>query len=283
MATLEDRILGEKTQYYCSSSEDEEEEDARQGAIRGQNEPEPDADYSGSATHTGPKGVLEDWRRYKQLENENRKEQEKEKLLLAKKLAATCRTSRDDDREKETEEQQLLELEAELEDEFLHRYRLQRMEEMQRQLQNKPMFGRVIELRREEFLDAIDRERPQVTVIIHIYEEGVPGCDAVNGCMQCLSVEYPRVKFCAIKSSETPVSTKFTQQGLPAILVYKQGTLIGNFVKVSNHLGHDFFAGDLENFLQEHGILPRKDEEVSSIIRDSSQRDEEEDSDLELD
>ena len=41
---------------------------------------------------TGPKGVVEDWRRYKQLEVEKREEQTKEKKLLAKRLAVTCRS-----------------------------------------------------------------------------------------------------------------------------------------------------------------------------------------------
>jgi len=41
---------------------------------------------------TGPKGVVEDWRRFKQLEVEKREEQSKEKALLAKHLAHTCRS-----------------------------------------------------------------------------------------------------------------------------------------------------------------------------------------------
>ncbi len=41
---------------------------------------------------TGPKGVIEDWRRFKQLETEKRDEQEKEKKTLIKKLAMTCRS-----------------------------------------------------------------------------------------------------------------------------------------------------------------------------------------------
>jgi hypothetical protein len=39
--------------------------------------------------------------------------------------------------------------------------------------------------------------------------------------------------------------------GVPALLVYKSGELIGNFVRVSNELGHDFFANDVEGYLLE--------------------------------
>ena len=47
---------------------------------------------SSEICQTGPKGVVEDWRRYKQLEVEKREEQTKEKELLAKRLAVTCRS-----------------------------------------------------------------------------------------------------------------------------------------------------------------------------------------------
>ena len=42
---------------------------------------------------TGPKGVINDWRRFKQLETEKRAEQETERLQLAEKLTLTCRTA----------------------------------------------------------------------------------------------------------------------------------------------------------------------------------------------
>ena len=86
MATLDDKLLGEKLHYYCSSSEDEggSDEEGEKGAnsqgaggssqggvgmAQGQA-------WDGSSANTGPKGVLKDWQRYKQLENEMRYVQE---------------------------------------------------------------------------------------------------------------------------------------------------------------------------------------------------------------
>ena len=43
---------------------------------------------------TGPKGVIKDWQRYKQLEAEKRASQSLEKMQLAKKLTLTCRSVR---------------------------------------------------------------------------------------------------------------------------------------------------------------------------------------------
>lgn len=65
MTTLDDKILGEKLQYYYSSSEDEgsdnEDEDGESKTIRDANVNEPEIEYSadGSAVNTGRKHTFE--------------------------------------------------------------------------------------------------------------------------------------------------------------------------------------------------------------------------------
>lgn len=49
-------------------------------------------DYIFCTWQTGPKGVIADWQRYKQLEAEKRLEQDQELLALQKKLSITCRS-----------------------------------------------------------------------------------------------------------------------------------------------------------------------------------------------
>ena len=39
--------------------------------------------------------------------------------------------------------------------------------------------------------------------------------------------------------------------GVPAILVYKGGELLGNFVKLKDEFGDEFTASDVESFLVE--------------------------------
>lgn len=41
------------------------------------------------------------------------------------------------------------------------------------------------------------------------------------------------------------------ENGLPALLVYKNGQLVGNFVGLEDVLGEDFFAADVESYLIE--------------------------------
>ena len=108
----------------------------------------------------------------------------------------TCQSALDEQKNKLLEtDPELLEL---LTDEYLLEYQKQRMKEMLDKVE-KLRFGSVIDLRNtEEFLNAIDNEDKSVTVIIHIYEKSIPGCDAMNGCLINLAEEYPFVKFCKI-------------------------------------------------------------------------------------
>lgn len=291
MATLDDKLLGEKDQYYYSSSEDEggsggEDGDGSgsdDGGGRGKKaarcpavEPPMEPEFAGGpATNTGPKGVIADWRRFKQLETEKRQDQEKERKELEKKLALTCRSNLEDEQEKDDEMKFL-----EMEDEFLKQYWQQRKKEMTQILREKmPTFGKVIALNRTSYVDSIDKEIQHVTIVIHVGSPSLPACRALSGCFQCLAAEYPHVKFCVVDPTEVDLSQNFAEGGLPALLVYKGGQLIGNFVRVSDQLGDDFFAMDVESFLQEHGLLPDKEEYKAA----SKLQEEDIDSDLELD
>ncbi|XP_060063817.1 phosducin-like protein [Ylistrum balloti] len=298
--SLDDKILGEKVNNYCSSSEDEAEEEETRGsdpeednqkAIKGPKFiPEPEIqEYQGYSTNTGPKGVINDWREFKRLESERRETQEKEKLALMKKLSMTCRSHLDDEKEKQKDEELLQELE-ELDDDFLKEYRMKRLEEMRKALQNVPKFGQVLALNSDSFVEAIDKELPQVTVIIHLYEEKEQACKTMNGCLACLAQDYPSVKFCKIKASETKLSNKFAKMGVPALLAYKAGELIGNFVKLTEELGKDFISSDVESFLYDFGLLPSNDI-INQAIKDTTtgelrgrlQEDEDSGSEFELD
>ncbi|KAH0615602.1 hypothetical protein JD844_005056 [Phrynosoma platyrhinos] len=273
MTTLDDKLLGEKLQYYYSSSEDEdsekEEKDEESHSIRDPTIPtEMMVSSDGSAVNTGPKGVINDWRRFKQLETEQREEQCREMERLIKKLSMTCRMlheSADDEA-------------------FLQQYRQQRMEEMRQQLHSGQQFKQVFEIQNgEAFLDAVDKGPKNTLVMIHIYEDEVPGSEALDGCMICLAAEYPMVKFCRVRSSLIGTSARFATSALPALLVYKGGELVGNFVRITDQLGEDFFAGDLEAFLQECGLLPEKDLVLLTSICPAAPACYSEDSDLEID
>uniref|UniRef100_A0A0K8TME4 Putative conserved phosducin-like protein n=1 Tax=Tabanus bromius TaxID=304241 RepID=A0A0K8TME4_TABBR len=263
MATLEDKILGEKLEYYCSSSEDEGDEDGNgndrnsgaQGGAASAGLSTEKAHWSGTSQNTGPKGVIEDWQKYKQMESEQRMENERSKIELMKKLSITAKTAREDEERKKEEEleKELAEL---LDDDILLQFQKQRMAEMLKMCGQQKSFGTVLHLKsREDFLNAVEKEPSNVSVLIHIYEKYIPACTCLNECLDTLAADYKSVKFCKIAGATAGMSLEFKSKGLPAILIYKANQLIGNFVRLTDELGEEFYPSDLESFLIENGML----------------------------
>uniref|UniRef100_A0A1A9WHZ4 Phosducin domain-containing protein n=1 Tax=Glossina brevipalpis TaxID=37001 RepID=A0A1A9WHZ4_9MUSC len=265
----EDKLLGEKLEYYCSSSEGEDEpirseegnkkRDAfKQGPdcyVNADVCPPPSSGSYQGSTNTGPKGVVEDWQRFKKLQAEKREENERQRIELAKKLTMTTATAQEEEELKRQEEidNELAELMSE---DFLQQFQKQRMAEMLRQCGHNAQFGKVLHLTsHKEFLDCIENENKHTTIIIHIYERGLSACNTLNKCLEALASEYPMVKFAKICSSVAGMSREFRNKGLPALLVYKAQAVIGNFVRITDDLSDDFFESDVESFLIENGIL----------------------------
>ena len=275
MATLDDKILGEKLENYCSSSEDEGGyEDASDGessdrdrhtAGKSNNIPEQASNrsdiekWSGSAANTGPKGVIKDWQRFKQLESEKNEDKERERLVLMKKLCITANTAAEDAKLKEQEAFDV-ELSELFDEDSLLAFQRQRMMEMLQKCGHQQTFGKVLSLHNgDDFLEAVDKENKLTIVVIHIYDNNSSACKTMNTCLETLAKQYAGTKFCKIFGSLTGLSKNFTLSGIPALLVYKAGNLIGNFVRVSDDLGgDDFFPSDVEGFLIEHAMLPDK-------------------------
>lgn len=145
----------------------------------------------------------------------------------------------------------------------LRKYRRQCMQDMHQKLSFGPRYGFVYELESgEQFLETIEKEQKITTIVVHIYEDGIKGCDALNSSLTCLAAEYPMVKFCKIKASNTGAGDRFSSDVLPTLLVYKGGELLSNFISVTEQLAEEFFTGDVESFLNEYGLLPEKEMHV---------------------
>ncbi len=202
--------------------------------------------------------MIKDWQRFKQLETEKRDEQEKERLNLLQKLSITAKTAEEDQKAKEQEEFDA-ELDELLNDDFLQEFQKRRMQEMLSMAGMLPKFGEVITLKNgDEFLEAVDKEHKNVTVIIHIYEDKFTACKTMNKCIAKLAQEYSSVKFCKILSTVAGLSKKFKTVALPTLLIYKNGQVIGNFIRLGDEFGDEFYASDVESFLIEHALLPDK-------------------------
>uniref|UniRef100_A0A3Q0RWG3 Phosducin b n=1 Tax=Amphilophus citrinellus TaxID=61819 RepID=A0A3Q0RWG3_AMPCI len=142
----------------------------------------------------------------------------------------------------------------------LKNYRKRCMQEMHDKLSFGPKFEGVYDLDSgEAFLEVIEKEHHSTVVVVHIYKNGIKGCEALNSCLDCLATEYPTVKFCRIDAVASGAAERFSDEYLPTLLVYKAGELLGNFLACTQHLNEEFFATDVEAFLNSYGLLPEKE------------------------
>ncbi|KAG8436523.1 hypothetical protein GDO86_007578 [Hymenochirus boettgeri] len=235
---------------------------------------EEETDFEGCATNTGPKGVINDWRKFK-LESEDLEGIPPNKKEILRQMSSPFSKEEKDTKEKFSRKMSMQEYELinDKEDEnCLQKYRKQCMQDMHQRLSFGPKYGYLLELKSgDEFLEAIEKERKSTTVIVHIYADGIKGCEALNNGLTCLALEYPTVKFCKIKSADTGAGERFSSDVLPTLLVYKAGELISNFISVTENLNEDFFAVDIESYLNEYGLLPERD--VQGIVSDNGEGD----------
>jgi len=242
---------------YCSSSEDEGEGQLEPDPGPPEPPPLPPLARQGASRNTGPKGVLQDWTIFQEHEKRKLTEKENELRALCKATALTCLSEREEESLKavsmEEGEEDLLS------DETLKDFMKARMEQMIRMKTELPEFGEIEEVPSgDEYLKLIDGTNPMIPVVVHIYETRVPECIRMNECLSTLSSHYRRVRFCKIKASNLGVTSNFKKQGVPALLVYKGGSLIGNFVALKEEFGSEFYEGDVENYLIENGMLEDK-------------------------
>jgi len=136
--SMDDKMLGEKVDNYCSSSEDEEAlvvSENTSNAVDTKIQPQ-----SGKGVaQTGPKGVIEDWRSYKRLEHEKRQKDKEDFSKLLNKLSFTCEPH---DKKVNAEDEL-----SEDDEEFLKWYNKKRIAELEQKFASRwagITFGKVV-------------------------------------------------------------------------------------------------------------------------------------------
>ena len=143
VSSLDDKLLGVKVDYYCSSSDDDSDSGLVQEDVNKQAPTPlryPSGPHAGKATvQTGPKGVIEDWRHYKRLQYEEQEKNAAKRDELLKKLSLTCDPDADiDDKSNELDDS---------DQEFLLWYNKKRILELQQKFAAKwtgVTFGKVV-------------------------------------------------------------------------------------------------------------------------------------------
>lgn len=258
MASLEDHLRGDRKENYVGSSDSDSElldEDPPIGV------PAPRSD---GLPQTGPKGVLTDY--YRKLEEDQRRDilaEEKRKEMILK-HSATVKSQSEDAAEAAAivNVAKALDDGTLSQDPFLQQYRAERMHQLKKQAStgSRKRFGNLVEVRGDKYDVLIDNSPPGVMLIIHIYNEFYADSMYMNKCLTRLAKFYPTAKFCRVQCTQLGVSQEFSEKALPTLIVYCDGEIIGNHVRVTDTIGTTYEDEDLEQFLQKKKCLPPESE-----------------------
>ncbi|CAD6192805.1 unnamed protein product [Caenorhabditis auriculariae] len=239
--SLESKLLDGKAAGYCSSSEDEadftvvkDEDDHQANVMR----------KFGPSVNTGAKGVLSDFREFRE---ETKRAAEQRNRNIMKQAQKGMFVGSKEEREKAQKE---VEEEGE---ESLDALRAQRLKELRKAAAN-----RVVEIiSKEQYLDAVERSTDYFLCVL-IYEPDNEDCDKITYLCKILAVDFPSVKFVRTTSTLLGMSKQFAVSGVPTLQFYHDGELVGNFLKISDQLRHDFTVPRLMGFLKKNHINLKK-------------------------
>ncbi|KAG5645068.1 hypothetical protein DXG03_007158 [Asterophora parasitica] len=134
-------------------------------------------------------------------------------------------------------------------------------------------FGHLREVGAKGFLNGVEKEERGVWVVVHLYDSSLERCYLIDETLARLARLYPHTKFLRARAAtlghdeddeDDPYGEKDDDEEdidddnvdldmLPTMLVYRDGELVHNWVRV------DWEAGQsgIEELLYQHGTLPR--------------------------
>jgi len=137
------------------------------------------------------------------------------------------------------------------EERIFQEYKQQQIDTIRNSLPSFGEFGPVDSV--DDLAAIIKSTHDLVYVVVHLYQNHIPTCIRLNLSFEALAKDFPHVCFLRVKS--TTVSAGFKDAGLPALMIYRGGKCIHEFVALGTELPKKFSDLDVAKFLQSHGIL----------------------------
>lgn len=129
-------------------------------------------------------------------------------------------------------------------------YREKRLRELKNQARQQRVFGRLTTISVDEYADEIDEEWANIPVIVHLYDDSIPTCKLLDEHLRGLSNKYSLAKFIRVSA----IQLEFDLVESPAILVYKNGILIANLVRIIDEVSTRFDIDEIEDILTRYVI-----------------------------
>ncbi|VVC25159.1 Hypothetical protein CINCED_3A015834 [Cinara cedri] len=121
---------------------------------------------------------------------------------------------------------ELDELEDDEDERILEEFRRRRIAELKAQAQ-KNIFGDVVEISGQDFVNQINKAGPGIWVVLLLYKQGIPICALLAEYLNNLARKFPATKF--VKSISTTCIPNYPDSNLPTIFIYHEGDLKQQF------------------------------------------------------
>ena len=92
-----------------------------------------------------------------------------------------------------------------------------------------------------------------VTVVLHLYKQGIPLCALINQQLLQLAAKFKSVKF--LRSISTTCIPNYPDKNLPTLFVYKDGAMKAQLVGPMNFRGTSMTLKELEYILGKAGAV----------------------------
>jgi hypothetical protein len=118
--------------------------------------------------------------------------------------------------------EEVQELEDELDDDFLRRFRQKRISELQQKAQ-KEKFGQVFIIQRADFVRHVTEASQESWVVVELYQDGNEQSRLMSEMIQLLAQRQKATKFVRIQSTECVEN--WPDDHVPCLFLYHQGAL----------------------------------------------------------
>ena len=119
-------------------------------------------------------------------------------------------------------------------DEVIKAYEAKRLAEL-KEFASKPKFGKVHELRKQDYIDEVTHAPKDVYVVLHLYQTSIEDSNVLGKIFDYLAKKYVLVKFMKIVS--TNCIENFSDKDVPAVIIYQNGKLIRQFIPAVYYFG----------------------------------------------
>lgn len=153
---------------------------------------------------------------------------------------------------KKLDELDLDELEDSEDEAILAEYRRRRIAEMQA-LAEKAKFGSVREISGQDYIDEVNKAGEGISVVLHLYKQGIPLCALINQFMNELAIRNPATKF--LKSIASTCIPNFPEKNLPSIFIYYEGQIKKQIIGPVELRGEKLSIEEFEYLLGQYGAI----------------------------